>query len=72
MSDVSKPLNEAIQKISNDLNNQDVTIDKSIFYELEQNIKNVNEEFANSVKNLSEHLNDQKIDASFSINYQEI
>ena len=64
MSDVSKPLNEAIQKISNDLNNQDVTIDKSIFYELEQNIKNVNEEFANSVKNLSEHLNDQKIDAS--------
>lgn len=64
MNDVSRPLNEAIQKISNDLNNQDVTIDKSIFYELEQNIKNINEEFANSVKNLSAHLNDQKIDAS--------
>lgn len=64
MDDVSKPLNEAIQKISNDLNNQDVTIDKSIFYELEQNIKNINEEFANSVKSLSDHLNDQKIDVS--------
>ena len=64
MDDVSRPLNEAIQKISNDLNNQDVTIDKSIFYDLEQNIKSINEEFASSVKNLSDHLNDQKIDAS--------
>lgn len=64
MDDVSRPLNEAIQKISNDLNNQDVSIDKSIFYELEQNIKSINEEFANSVKNLSDHLNDQKIDVS--------
>jgi hypothetical protein len=64
MGDVSRPLNEAIQKISDDLNNQDVTIDRSIFYELENNLKKVNEEFADSVTNISSHLNDQKIDVS--------
>ena len=64
MGDVSRPLNEAIQKISNDLNNQDVTIDRSVFFELETNLKKVNEEFAGSIKNISNHLNDQKIDAS--------
>ena len=64
MGDISRPLGEAIKKISDDLNNQDISIDRSIFYELETNLKKVNEEFATSISNISEHLNEQKIDAS--------
>lgn len=60
----AKPIQETIQRISNDLNSQDLTIDKSVFKRIENEFVDVNAEFEKSIKNLSQHLNSQKIDAS--------
>lgn len=64
MVSISQPMAEAIKKLSEDLNSQDVTIDRSIFYELETNLKKVNDDFSKAVMNISTHLSNQKIDES--------